>query len=375
MFRWLLRLLGFEKKDAPAPAVEPAPADAPSSSPAPRRPGAALPVEPTAVGAPAPVIQKPRIVLAGNGPNRAPWRAVKPAPALDPVIVQRYLKDRLRALAEDARHRADKRFIERLLQQVDSDQLDLPPFPDVAQELDELLKQTTTDILQIARVVERDPGMVRRVWTHARSAMYSSAPRSLHHAVARVGLDALWRIGMSVCLNDTVFRVEGMQTAAESVRHHGIATAEVAAMLGGERRGSLYLAGLLHGIGELIVLQVAADKKERPPSHDSVRMVSDEVGAALGVLMVHSWKLDDTVVVGVGHCAKPSAAPADTQRIARIVRAASIAAHASRLAREGITLESADPVSEIQELGFDPMKALSRADAVYNELYETAGPP
>jgi HD-like signal output (HDOD) protein len=371
MLRWLLRLLGFEKPE-PAPQEGAAPADAPTApDPAPaRRTGAALPVAPAEVTS-----SKPRIVLAGNGPNRAPWKTVRPAPSLDPIVIQNFLKDRLRELAADVRHTTDRRFVERLLQQVDADQLDLPPFPDVARELDELLKQTTTDILQIARVVERDPGMVRRVWTHARSAMYSSAPRSLHHAVARVGLDALWRIGMSVCLNDTVFRVEGMQTAAESVRHHGIATAEIAAMLGGERRGSLYLAGLLHGIGELIVLQVAASKKERPPSHDILRKVADEVGTALGVLMVHSWKLDDTVVVGVGHCADPSAAPQAGQRTARIVRAASIAAHASRLAREGITLESADPVTEIQELGFDPMKALSRADAVYNELYETAGPP
>jgi len=373
MFRWLLRLLGFSREEAPetSPSASEEAEPTPSAPPT-RRTGAALPVEPTPASAPA---TAPRIVLASSGPNLAPWKTIQPAPALEPVVVQRHLREHLRKLAEDARHRADKRFVERLLQQVDTDQLDLPPFPDVAAELDDLLKQTTTDILQIARVVERDPGMVRRVWTHARSAMYASAPRSLHHAVARVGLDALWRIGMSVCLNDTVFRVEGMQTAAESVRHHGIATAEVAAMLGGERRGSLYLAGLLHGIGELIVLQVAANKRERPPSHDILRKVSDEIGVALGVLMVHSWKLDETVVVGVGHSAAPDKAPESMRRVARIVRAASIAAHASRLAREGITLESVDPVSEIQELGFDPMQALSRADAVYNELYESAGPP
>jgi len=371
MFRWLLRLLGLSREDTPKSVSSVSNETGPlPPTPPTRRTGAALPVEPTPASAPP---SAPRIVLAGNGPNRAPWKSVKPAPALEPVVVQRHLREKLQAMALDARHRADKRFLERLLQQVDTDQLDLPPFPDVARELDGLLKQTTTDILQIARVVERDPGMVRRVWTHARSAMYASAPRSLHHAVARVGLDALWRIGMSVCLNDTVFRVDGMQAAAESVRHHGIVTAEVAAMLGGERRGSLYLAGLLHGIGELIVLQVAANKRERPPSHDIVRKVSDDVGVALGVLMVHSWKLDETVVVGVGHSAAPDKAPESTRRVARIVRAASIAAHASRLAREGITLESVDPVAEIQELGFDPMQALSRADTVYNELYESAG--
>ena len=374
MFRWLLRLLeffGYQKQETPRPALR-APEDEPSLPASPvQRPEVALAVEPVLEE---PTSTGPRIVLAGNGPNLAPWKNIQSAPALEPVVVQRHLRERLQAISDDSRHKADQRFVDRLLQQVDTDQLDLPPFPAVAAELDDLLKQTTTDILQIARVVERDPGMVRRVWTHARSAMYASAPRSLHHAVARVGLDALWRIGMSVCLNDTVFRVEGMQNAAESVRHHGIATAEVAALLGGERRGSIYLAGLLHGIGELIVLQVAASKRERPPSHDIVRMVADEVGVALGVLVVHSWKLDETVVVGVGHSPEPDNAPESLRRVARIVRAASIAAHASRLAREGIVLESVDPVSEIQALGFDPMQALSRADAVYNEIYEGAGP-
>ncbi|MBO86935.1 MAG: hypothetical protein CL927_16420 [Deltaproteobacteria bacterium] len=385
MFRWLVQMLrlvwgepsaGLEEPYAarvsgPVPGSAPTLDAEPTPKPPPKvRSGQALPVDPTPSES-----AQPRIVLAGNGQNRAPWKVVQPAPSLDPLVVQKFLKERLKALAEDTKHAADAKFVERLLVQLGRDQLDLPPFPDIAQELDELLKQTTTDILQIARVVERDPGMVRRVWTHARSAMYASAPRSLHHAVARVGLDALWRIGMSVCLNDTVFRVEGMQTAAESVRHHGIATAEIAAMLGGERRGSLYLAGLLHGIGELIILQVAANKRQRPPSHSIIRQVSDEVGSAMGVLVVHSWKLDETVVVGVGNYASPSDAPGPGQRTARIVRAASIAAHASRLAREGIALESADPVAEIQELGFDPWKALNRAEAVYNELYETAGPP
>ena len=37
------------------------------------------------------------------------------------------------------------------------------------------------------------------------SALYATRPRSLHHAVARVGLDALWRIGMSVCLTTPCF--------------------------------------------------------------------------------------------------------------------------------------------------------------------------
>ena len=109
-------------------------------------------------------------------------------------------------------------------------------------------------------MVERDPGLVRRVWRQARSALYASPRGSLHHAVARVGLDALWRIGMSVCLNDTVLRVDGFQDEAGELRSLGIATAEVAAQLGGEKRGNLYMSGLLHDVGRLLVLRAAGEE-------------------------------------------------------------------------------------------------------------------
>jgi HD-like signal output (HDOD) protein len=290
---------------------------------------------------------------------------------MEPSIVRRHLRDQLRALHEELSTGPDRALAERLLVLVETDQLDLPPFPDVARELDELLQQSTTDILQIARVVERDPGLVRRVWTHARSSMYASAPRSLHHAVARVGLDALWRIGMSVCLNDNVFRVEGLQGEAAAVRAHGIVVAEVAAQLAGERRGSLYLAGLLHGVGDLLVLRSAAAPGAAPASIEAVRRVADRTRAGLSVLVAHSWKLDDVVIAGLGFHPNPDKAPRSQQRAARIVRAANICAHATASPQAGYP----DPVPLVQALGLDARKGLSRAEEVLAELARDDRPP
>lgn len=362
MFSWLMRLLGLRRgPDAAPPATvesEPSPAAAPTS-----RPGQPVAVVPTEDGS-----GSVDVVVAGSAGGVPPWDRAKPAPAMEPTIVRRRLRQELEALAEGAEEGGDRDFAVRIERLVESDKLDLPPFPDVARELDELLQQTTTDILQIARVVERDPGLVRRVWTHARSAMYASAPRSLHHAVARVGLDALWRIGMSVCLNDTVFRVEGYQAQATQVREHGIVTAEVAAMIAGERRGSLYLAGLLHGVGDLILLRCASAARTRGPSLDMLSKAGDLSRASLGVLVAHSWKLDDAAVAGIGYNADPSAAPRSQQRGARIIRAAAIAAHGARLELESVSYENADPVAIIQGLGFDAGAALEKARSIYAEL-------
>ena len=362
MFQWLLRLLGLSRVASPA---GPAATDAP---PAPRPDDA--PDTPAARG-PAPhiVLAAPTVVV------EAPWLRLRPVRSLEPTVLRRHALEAVDALDAEARTDADRAFLKSLRRVVQADQLDLPPFPDVARELDQLLKETTTDILQIARVVERDPGLVRRVWTQARSALYASPPRSLHHAVARVGLDALWRIGMSVCLNDTVLRVEGFQHEAGRLRVRGIVTAEVAAQLGNEKRGNLYMAGLLHDVGRLLTLRAAGETRGAgPPRAEMLLRAQDEVGAFLSVLVAESWGLDGDVAVGVGYSADPDQAPERSLRLARTVRAATVAAHATELAHAGADLGAINPSDEIMALGFDPMRALDRAGEVMEQLLRAESP-
>ena len=193
-----MRLLGLDKSEAPAPPA--APTDAtPSPGTEPPVPAAHTDrptLAPTATLPPNEVIAP--VTLVPVGPP--PWREGDRLRSLDPESVHNHLVSELDTLIREVRAKrsdtrdGDLRLIERLIQRVDRRQLDLPPFPDIARELDTLLRQPDTDLVQIARVVERDPGLIRRVWTCARSAMYNSPPRSLHHAVARVGLDTLWQI-------------------------------------------------------------------------------------------------------------------------------------------------------------------------------------
>ena len=216
-----------------------------------------------------------------------PWDLGVAAESTDGKAIRVAIKDTLDGLKEAAAENAvDKKFLARLGRVIDSDQLDLPPFPDIAQQLDDLLNDRTVNVVRIAKVVEKDPGLVRRVWSKASGAMYMTAPSSLHHAVARIGLDTLWRIGMNVCMHDTVFRIQEYQEDADEVRSHGIITAEVAAWMGNERRGSIYMAGLLHDVGKLIIYRTASGRKASDvPSRALVDAVCRETHAGLGVLV------------------------------------------------------------------------------------------
>ncbi len=408
MLQWLRRLLRLENKvegkvePSPQPAlpgVEAAPSVAPAAEASLADAARSLaneetaPVRPVSFESPTaeisiavereeagpPMTAKPR---PPSTPSPRSWVNGDRVTSLDPNQVHTALLAELHRLVDEVRAErsptteGDLRLVERLIQRVDRRQLDLPPFPDIARELDALLRQPDVDLPQIARVVERDPGLIRRVWTCARSAMYNTAPRSLHHAVARVGLDTLWQIGMSVCLNDTVFRVEGFQEMADDVRAHGLITADVAAALGGERRGTLYLAGLLHDVGHLIILRTAGGRvSTMRASPQMVRRVIERTHSAFGVLVADSWKLDESVAAGIGFHHAPTHAPAMHKSVASIVHAAHIAAHASQIT------DLSDPTlavarQEIAALGFDPDVAISQARASWELItLPDPGPP
>jgi hypothetical protein len=100
----------------------------------------------------------------------------------------------------------------------------------------------------------------------------------------------------------------------------------------------------------------------------------DEVGAFLSVLVAESWGLDADVAVGVGYSADPDQAPERSVRLARTIRAASVAAHATELAQAGADLGAVNPSDEIMALGFDPMRALDRASEVMEQLTRTDQP-
>jgi len=272
VFGWLLKLLGFKGVSAPVSIFEaPVRASEKSSSP----PLVAVNVVEEYSDGPTEHIRS--AVYQEELPStedlfrpddfEPPWDCGDTAVSMELKEVRTDLREQLSAMLERVDTKGDRKFLLRMARLVDSEQLELPPFPDVAQELDDLLKDKNTSLVQIAKIVEKDAGLVKRVWTTASSAAFASPPRSLHHAVSRIGLDALWRIGMSVCVNDNVFRVTGFQEVADQVRTHGVVTAEVAAYISRERRGSVYMAGLLHDVGKLIAYRTAVARRGAvPPS-------------------------------------------------------------------------------------------------------------
>jgi len=354
MFAWVNKITSALGLGPETAEVETAPAAAAPSAPLlpdlrllPPLPVATWPTAPPPRAILSPLRQAPPL----------PGRAVR---SLDPAALHHDILTDLDSLAIRAgsvtsgRAESNQRFIERLHVLVTRDRLNLPPFPDIVRELDLALRNPDVDLAVMARLVERDPGLVRRVWEYASGAEYGSRPRNLHHAITRLGTNQLWKIGMMVLLRDGFLRVPGYTQKAERVRDLAFETGETAARLLGDARGSGFLAGLLHDVGQLVVLQAAAlPRPAALPDDTFVEEVIQRVHSTLGVLVAQAWNLPDDVAAAIGYHHDPDEAPFDYRHLAIAVRAADIGAQATLALGENPP-EMDEARVEIASLGFEP---------------------
>jgi len=278
----------------------------------------------------------------------------------------------LRALYEEKEGQAapeDEAFVQRLIQVVGTQKLDFPPFPDIARDLDALLKERDPSMFQVVRLVEQDPALVRRVWVAGSGAAFMTAPSGLHHAIARIGFDALWRIGMAVCMHSQVFRVRGYQAVADEVRAHGILVGELAAWIRDEKRGHHYLAGLLHDVGKLVVYRAASVRDGlTAPNPKLVQMIVDRHHPALSMLAADAWNLGGRVTGAVGFHHHPISAPEEIRDLARVLWAADVAANTAKETRAGRECGGLAALEQLERLPKRSGAVIEKAHALLSTI-------
>ena len=297
-----------------------------------------------------------------------PWLGARPAPTLDLVELKKFLVDSLNDELRYAREPNDRVFVRRLIKSVGG-AFSFPPFPDVARQLDTILRQGDPSMAKVVELVERDPSLVGTVWTKASGAAYSMPPSSLSLAIARIGYDALWRIGMEICMYSGVFRVRGYQALADEIRMHGIVTAEVAAWMNHGQNGPVYLAGLLHDVGKLVLLRNVSHRLEDGlPTRELLDHLFRAYHSSFSVLLARSWKLGDAVAGMVGFHHAPELAPESIQEPTRILNISDIVTHTADHYRRGLDCGGMLRLLEMESLPHNAARCISKAHEVFARI-------
>jgi putative nucleotidyltransferase with HDIG domain len=180
--------------------------------------------------------------------------------------------------------------------------------PDVAAEALALCTSSTTDANAMERTLSRDPFISAQVISIANSAMF--APRmpilGVRDAVVRIGLDAVRDVVLMVVTNSTMYRVRGFEARVDAIRRRTLASAAAARLLAKMLRVESeygFLAGLLHDVGELVLLErcvqegmLAPGSLEDPNDGPILRDRLDYHHTRVGGALCRAWKLPPGVI-------------------------------------------------------------------------------
>lgn len=136
---------------------------------------------------------------------------------------------------------------------------DVRPFSTVVQTLVECISRPDFDLNEVCRLIERDPGLAARILRIANSAAYRGRGPcgSLVQAVVRIGAANISGLAMAMSAMALFTDLGGV---ARRIRDHsagtGVIGRELALSLGcAPHAAKVFLAGLLHDIGKLLLIQ------------------------------------------------------------------------------------------------------------------------
>jgi HD-like signal output (HDOD) protein len=243
---------------------------------------------------------------------------------------------------------------------------DLPTLPEMVLRLHAALEDEHSGAARVAAIIERDPALTARLLRVVNSVAYARGGNpivSVTEAVARLGIRQVWGISTALSV------VRAFPDRGKGLDHrlfwaHCAAVGATSQLLWREAklRGpatpeDLYVAGLLHDVGLLVLEQRFFDQFvacRRAVAEDQVPLYTCETRllgmdhGEVGGLLLGRWNLPEAIGAAVAHHHHPDEAPRDLEPLARCLHAAELFCTAVGI---GLTEEALGQVSVAEALG------------------------
>jgi HD-like signal output (HDOD) protein len=211
---------------------------------------------------------------------------------------------------------------------------ELVTLPDVAKRMLRIADDPSSDREAIGRLASWDPALTARLLAHANEAQWGQSGLIESTLRALAVLDNLMirklAAGLRAAENFAGIPPElaTMESFWLSSVHTAVAAREIAAQGGKGRSDMVFVAGLLQGIGQLVMLQRA------PPAGQDLEACKRELlsfdHARVGAALMAAWRLPDCLKVCVEYHRQPGRARAFRAEVAIVHVANSLAVLATR---------------------------------------------
>lgn len=206
-----------------------------------------------------------------------------------------------------------------LVSEIDS----LGSFPAVYQQLDDALNDENSSINRFSEIIQHDVDLTARLLRLANSSFYAfpGEIETVGQAITMIGLQQMQDLVTARCAIDFFKGVSSGFVDMESFWRHSLACGTVARVLAVYRRDAnperMFVAGLLHDIGRLVIYTKAADavpeifNRYRAGGKLLVQCEQAVLGtnhAEIGAALIQHWRLSPALAEAVACHHNPAAA-------------------------------------------------------------------
>lgn len=196
--------------------------------------------------------------------------------------------------------------------------------PEIYLRLKELLSDPDFALMEVSLLISQDPGITFRLLSIANSSLYSfkSKIETVSRAITLLGIQQVHDLVLATSVTRTF---KGMSSDIMDMERFwrrsvycGIASRQLASFCGHSKSEFLFLAGILHDVGHLILYQEApelseqamheAAEKEQPLFQAEQALFGFDY-AGLTADMMRSWSLPESLSTTIQYQVEPARAP------------------------------------------------------------------
>jgi HD-like signal output (HDOD) protein len=227
-----------------------------------------------------------------------------------------------------------------LIAKIERIDIQLPEVPSVVFELNEIIADPLSSSADIARLVNQSPSLAALLLKIVNSAFYGfrSKVDSISRAVVMIGSKEISNLALGITImeafKDIPRQVMDVTTFMEHSLGCGIVARILAAYANITATEQLFVSGLLHDIGRLVVCRyfpeamrlILADARRTSTSvMQSERVMAGKAHTQIGKTLIKKWKLPYALENNVLYHHNPSASP--NPEAAAVVQMADIIMH------------------------------------------------
>ena len=193
-----------------------------------------------------------------------------------------------------------------LFQDLISGNLQLPSLPNVAQRIQQAFADDNVNAEIICTIIQSDPAITAKLIMIANSALYRGQAQieSLQQAVVRLGLETTRKQVMTYAVKELFQgKTSEMKTRMQQLWKHSQHVACLCRLLATHLKGfdleQAQLAGLIHDLGEVAILQYAQQNEELLADLDTLMHVVKTLRPQITGMVLNQWNFGgEFVAVG-----------------------------------------------------------------------------